>query len=71
MKLIPKEPSSWTCPMHPDVITTEPGTCPICGMKLIPEVGGSDASAGHSHTHDTADGAHLEGTSFAVPGRRR
>ena len=28
--------SNWTCPMHPDVVTTEPGTCPKCGMKLIP-----------------------------------
>ena len=28
--------SSWTCPMHPDVATAEPGTCPDCGMKLVP-----------------------------------
>jgi FtsP/CotA-like multicopper oxidase with cupredoxin domain len=28
--------SAWTCPMHPDVVTNEPGTCPACGMKLIP-----------------------------------
>jgi FtsP/CotA-like multicopper oxidase with cupredoxin domain len=28
--------SLWTCPMHPDVISAEPGTCPQCGMKLIP-----------------------------------
>jgi FtsP/CotA-like multicopper oxidase with cupredoxin domain len=28
--------SAWTCPMHPDVVTNEPGTCPTCGMKLIP-----------------------------------
>ena len=28
--------SAWTCPMHPDVVTAEPGTCPMCGMKLIP-----------------------------------
>jgi FtsP/CotA-like multicopper oxidase with cupredoxin domain len=28
--------SAWTCPMHPEVVTTEPGTCPSCGMQLIP-----------------------------------
>jgi FtsP/CotA-like multicopper oxidase with cupredoxin domain len=28
--------SSWTCPMHSDVVTAEAGTCPTCGMKLIP-----------------------------------
>jgi FtsP/CotA-like multicopper oxidase with cupredoxin domain len=60
MKLIPQEPSSWTCPMHPDVVTAEPGTCPTCGMKLIPELARSGASAGHSHTHDTADGLEWE-----------
>ena len=27
---------TWTCPMHPDVISHTPGSCPICGMKLIP-----------------------------------
>jgi Cu(I)/Ag(I) efflux system membrane fusion protein len=25
----------YTCPMHPEVITEDPGDCPICGMKLI------------------------------------
>jgi FtsP/CotA-like multicopper oxidase with cupredoxin domain len=28
--------SSYVCPMHPEVTSTEPGTCPECGMKLIP-----------------------------------
>ena len=28
--------TAYTCPMHPDVIATEPGTCPQCGMKLVP-----------------------------------
>jgi FtsP/CotA-like multicopper oxidase with cupredoxin domain len=28
--------SSYVCPMHPDVTSTEAGTCPKCGMKLIP-----------------------------------
>ena len=25
----------WTCPMHPSVIRSEPGDCPICGMDLV------------------------------------
>lgn len=27
--------SVYTCPMHPQVISDHPGTCPICGMDLI------------------------------------
>ncbi len=26
----------WTCGMHPQVISEEPGQCPICGMDLVP-----------------------------------
>lgn len=26
----------YTCPMHPEIITSEPGACPVCGMDLIP-----------------------------------
>jgi Cu(I)/Ag(I) efflux system membrane fusion protein len=25
----------YTCPMHPEVHSDQPGDCPICGMKLI------------------------------------
>lgn len=25
----------WTCSMHPQIRLTQPGQCPICGMKLI------------------------------------
>jgi FtsP/CotA-like multicopper oxidase with cupredoxin domain len=28
--------SSYACPMHPEVTSTSPGTCPKCGMKLVP-----------------------------------
>src|SRR5262249_52538608 len=26
---------AYTCPMHPEVISDEPGRCPKCGMKLL------------------------------------
>jgi FtsP/CotA-like multicopper oxidase with cupredoxin domain len=32
----PVESSSWVCPMHPDVVSDAPGTCPKCGMQLVP-----------------------------------
>lgn len=25
----------YTCPMHPEVVTNKPGTCPKCGMDLV------------------------------------
>jgi len=28
----------YTCPMHPDIIKSNPGSCPICGMALEPMV---------------------------------
>ena len=28
--------AGYVCPMHPEVTSDEPGTCPKCGMKLIP-----------------------------------
>ncbi len=28
----------YTCPMHPQIVRSEPGSCPICGMALEPRV---------------------------------
>ena len=28
--------TTYTCPMHPEVRQDSPGTCPTCGMQLIP-----------------------------------
>src|SRR5947199_320192 len=43
------DPTIYTCPMHPEVKSTSPGTCPICGMKLVP-VTKTDGGMDH-HEH--------------------
>lgn len=40
----------YTCSMHPQILQEEPGTCPICGMNLVPKKvsakGGAKAAPG-------------------------
>jgi hypothetical protein len=30
------EAEIYTCPMHPEVLSKQPGKCPKCGMELVP-----------------------------------
>ncbi|MGQ0525890.1 MAG: heavy metal translocating P-type ATPase [Betaproteobacteria bacterium] len=34
----PKD-AQYTCPMHPEIVRVGPGSCPICGMALVPIAG--------------------------------
>ena len=56
--------SAYACPMHPEVTATEPGTCPKCGMKLMPSNAAvAPASEPHqdaAHSHDHGDGLEWE-----------
>ena len=42
------EPTRYTCPMHPQIVSNEPGTCPICKMDLVPVSGHGQVSANDS-----------------------
>src|SRR6266850_1000342 len=35
-----KEGVKYTCPMHPEIVQIGPGSCPKCGMTLVPMEGG-------------------------------
>ena len=52
--------AEYVCPMHPEVVRGEPGSCPICGMDLVPrEAAGGD---GHGAMDHAGHGVHHEGT---------
>jgi Cu(I)/Ag(I) efflux system membrane fusion protein len=41
----------YTCPMHPQILEDKPGSCPICGMKLVKKSGQANVEANISlHT---------------------
>lgn len=42
----------WTCPMHPQIKKSGPGSCPICGMNLVKV---ADEKSGASHEHAEAE----------------
>jgi Cu+-exporting ATPase len=57
--------AEFTCPMHPEVRRTGPGSCPICGMALEPVAFTADAAP----NRELADMQRrlLVGSAFAVP----
>lgn len=40
----------YTCQMHPEVQKDSPGTCPKCGMTLVP-TSGIQVTHDHNHTN--------------------
>ena len=52
----------YTCPMHPQIVEEEPGSCPICGMDLVEkEYPASDVGA------ENAQGSEADRSRSAAP----
>jgi Cu+-exporting ATPase len=43
--------AKYSCPMHPQIVRDAPGSCPICGMALVP-IGAAAAGADDSELRD-------------------
>ncbi len=37
--VVPAKGAQYTCPMHPEIVQDGPGSCPKCGMALVPIAG--------------------------------
>ncbi|MGO1592097.1 heavy metal translocating P-type ATPase [Ancrocorticia sp.] len=49
------EPGEYVCPMHPEVRQDHPGSCPKCGMDLVPAGEEGHGHHGHEHHHAATD----------------
>lgn len=59
----------WTCSMHPQIRRSEPGSCPICGMDLIPLVQ-NDTPVDSGAIHFTKEAAALANVMTSVVSRQ-
>ena len=59
----------WTCTMHPSVRMTEPGTCPICAMDLVPVIRNPVVSS--DNASNSGDQIAADRSTFSVDARRQ
>jgi FtsP/CotA-like multicopper oxidase with cupredoxin domain len=68
----PEGEGTYTCPMHPEVVSEEPGHCPKCGMKLLNSELARESNdkgrehAHHQHGHRAGDPEHGDATSEGI-----
>lgn len=55
----------YTCPMHPEVIRSAPGSCPVCGMDLVKKNTATADTNGDEHAHSHV--SPVQDTAAALP----
>ena len=58
--------STYTCPMHAEIMRDAPGDCPICGMALVPIAGAGGVPADDSELRDLKRRLWI-GTALSIP----
>ena len=64
-----KQEEVWTCSMHPQIRSSEPGKCPICGMDLIPVDAGGMTTGASSEIVMSEEAMQLANVQTSVVGR--
>ena len=59
--------TDWTCPMHPEIQQNQPGTCPKCGMNLIPANDSMQDPAAGNHHEMSMPMEHMEQDTMSMP----
>lgn len=63
--------TEYVCPMHPEIVRDESGSCPICGMNLVPrQTVGTTTEHGHANMpmdHATGPPEHTVSTIHSPP----
>ncbi|HXJ63135.1 MAG TPA: multicopper oxidase domain-containing protein, partial [Actinomycetota bacterium] len=54
-------PSTYACPMHPEVTDTEPSRCPKCGMNLVAVEAAAPTTQTPAHDEASPAGDHGDG----------